>query len=197
MGLSNFQVEAQELKPIYASNPFLSSYKTPFNVPPFHLIKNEHYKPAIQEGILVQRREVDGIANNKNIPTFDNTILALENSGELLTKVTTVFYNINSANTNDEIQKIANEIAPLISTHSDNINLNEKLFSKVKTIWNQKDQLNLTLEQNKLLEKTYKEFVRNGANLNVSDKEKLRAINNEIAVLTLKFDQNILAETNN
>jgi peptidyl-dipeptidase Dcp len=197
MGLSNFQVEAQELKPIYASNPFLNSYKTPFYVPPFHLIKNEHYKPATQEGILIQRREIDGIANNKNIPTFDNTILALENSGDLLTKVTTVFYNINSANTNDEIQKIANEIAPLISTHSDNINLNEKLFAKVKTIWNQKDQLNLTLEQNKLLEKTYKEFVRNGANLNASDKEKLRAINNEIAVLTLKFDQNILAETNN
>lgn len=197
MSLSNYQLEAQELKPIYASNPFLSSYKTPFNVPPFHLIKNEHYKPAIQEGILIQRREVDAIVNNKNIPTFDNTVLALENSGDLLTKLTTVFYNINSANTNDEIQKIANEIAPLISTHSDNINLNEKLFAKVKTIWNQKAQLNLTLEQNKLLEKTYKEFVRNGANLNASDKEKLRAINNDIAILTLKFDQNILAEINN
>ena len=197
MGILPTTADAQEMKAIYASNPFLSTYKTPFGVPPFHLIKNEHYKPAIMEGMASQKKEVDAIVNNKSIPTFENTIVALENTGELLDKVTTVFYNINSANTNDEIQQIANDIAPKISAHNDNIYLNEKLFSRVKAVWRQKDTLSLSTEDQKLLEKTYKRFVRSGANLSETDKAKLRTINSEIAVLTLKFGQNILAETNN
>lgn len=197
MGILPTTVDAQEMKAIFASNPFLSTYKTPFNVPPFHLIKNEHYKPAILEGILQHRKEVDVIINSKSLPTFENTIVALENAGELLTNVNTVFNNINSANTNDEIQQIANEVAPKISAHNDNIYLNEKLFSKVKDVWNQKNELKISKEDQKLLEKTYKRFVRSGANLSDSDKEKLRAINSDLSVLTLKFGQNILAETNN
>ena len=197
MGLSVSQIEAQELKNSFSSNPFFNSYNTPFNVPPFHLIKNEHFKPAIEEGIKKQDGEIKAITNNKSVATFDNTILALENSGELLSNVSTVFYNLNSANTNEEIQKIATEVAPLMSAHGDNINLNEKLFARVKSVWEQKEKLKLNPEQSKLLEKTYKRFVRSGANLNEKDKQRLRELNSELAVLTLKFGQNILAETNN
>lgn len=197
MGIISAQVEAQELKKSFSSNPFLNSYNTPYNVPPFHLIKNEHFKPAIEEGIKQNQREIDKIVNSKSPATFENTILALEESGEILQKVSTVFYNLNSANTNEEIQKIATEVAPLMSAHGDNINLNEKLFARVKTVWEQKDKLKLNPEQSKLLEKTYKRFVRSGANLNEKDKQRLRDLNSELAVLTLKFGQNILAETNN
>jgi peptidyl-dipeptidase Dcp len=197
MGILPTTAEAQEMKAIYASNPFLSTYKTPFGVPPFNLIKNEHFKPAIMEGMMLHKKEVDFITINKNDPTFENTIVALEHSGELLDKVSTVFYNMNSANTNEEIQQIANEVAPKISAHNDNIYLSEKLFSKVKAVWNQKNELKISAEDQKLLEKTYKRFVRSGANLSDSDKEKLKIINSELAVLTLKFGQNILAETNN
>lgn len=196
MGLSINLTEAQELKSTFTSNPFFSSYNTPYDVPPFNLIKNEHYKPAILEGIKKQQQEIDVIVNQKSQPTFENTILALENSGELLSKVSTVFNNMNSANTNEEIQQIAKEVAPLLSAHRDNINLNEKLFARVNTLWNQKEQLKLTPEQAKLLEKSYKGFVRSGANLDETQKQTLRKLNSELAVLTLKFGQNILAETN-
>ena len=196
MGLSFNLTEAQELKSTFTSNPFFSSYNTPYDVPPFHLIKNEHYKPAILEGIKKQQQEIDAIVNQKSQPTFENTIVAFENSGELLTKVSTVFNNMNSANTNEEIQQIAKDVAPLLSAHRDNINLNEKLFARVNTLWNQKEQLKLTSEQTKLLEKSYKGFVRSGANLDEAQKQLLRKLNSELAVLTLKFGQNILAETN-
>jgi peptidyl-dipeptidase Dcp len=196
MNASILGVNAQEVAPAFASNPFFTDYNTPYEVPPFHLIKNEHFKPAILEGIKQQQLEIDAIVKNTKAPTFENTILAMEKSGELLTKASTVFYNLNSANTNDEIQAIARELAPEISAHSDNISLNDALFQRVKTIWNQKDKLKLNKEEAKLLEKTYKRFVRSGANLSAKDKEKLRDINSELSVLTLKFGQNILAETN-
>lgn len=196
MGLSINLVEAQELKSTFTSNPFFSSYNTPYDVPPFNLIKNEHYKPAILEGIKKQQQEIDVIVNQKSQPTFENTIIALENSGELLSKVSAVFNNMNSANTNEEIQQIAKDVAPLLSAHRDNINLNEKLFTRVKALWNKKEQLKLTPEQTKLLEKSYKGFVRSGANLDETQKQTLRKLNSELAVLTLKFGQNILAETN-
>lgn len=187
---------AQEVKSSFASNPFSTKYNTPHEVPPFNLIKNEHFKPAFQEGIKKHQEEINAIINNKKAPSFENTILAMENAGDLLNRVSTVFYNLNSANTNGEIQQIAREIAPEISTHNDNIVLNSKLFEKVKTVWNQKEKLNLSKEENKLLEKAYKRFVRNGANLSEKDKERLRTINSELSLLTLKFGQNILAETN-
>jgi peptidyl-dipeptidase Dcp len=184
-------MNAQESK-----NPFLSKYTTPYGVPPFNEIKNEHFQPAIEQGIQEHESEIVKIANNSAIPTFENTILAMENSGEILNRVTTVLNNLNSANTNDDLQKTAKDVAPNLASHHDNIYLNEKLFEKIEMIWNQKESLNLNIEQTKLLENTYKAFVRSGANLDESQKGRLRAINSEIAVLTLKYGQNVLAETN-
>lgn len=179
-----------------AMNPFFEAYDTPFEVPPFDKIKNEHFAPAIREGIKQHQAEIDQIVNNSEEPTFENTIEAMEYAGELLSKASTVFYNLNSANTNDEIQAIAKELAPEISAHSDNISLNAELFKRVKAVWDSKESLNLNPEQEKLLEKTYKSFVRNGANLSEADKEKLREINTKLSSLTLQFGQNLLAETN-
>lgn len=177
-------------------NPFFEAYNTPFEVPPFDKIENEHFAPALREGIRQQQAEMDAIVNNSEEPTFQNTIEAMEYSGELLGKVSRVFGNLNSANTNEEIQAIAKEMAPELSAHSDNISLNEKLFGRVKAVWDKKDELGLNAEQQMLLEKTYKSFVRNGANLNEADKGKLREINSKLSSLTLQFGQNILAETN-
>lgn len=177
-------------------NPFFETYTTPYQVPPFHLIKNEHFKPAILEGIKKQEAEIKAIVSNKEKPTFENTILAMENSGKLLSKVSTVFYNLNSANTNEEIQAIAKELAPRLSAHNDNINLNPELFQRVKTVWDNQANLNLNKEQSKILENLYKNFVRSGANLSEENKKRLREINAEMAVATLKYGQNILAETN-
>lgn len=187
-------LEAQEKK--QTMNPFFQPYDTPFNVPPFGKIRNEHFKPAILEGIKKHEAEINLIANNTGAPTFDNTILAMENAGELLSEVNRVFGNYNSANTNDGLQAIAKETAPVLSAHSDDIALNEKLFSRVKTLWDKKESLNLNLEQAKLLENRYKYFVRSGANLSGADKDKLRKINAELSLTSLKYGQNILAETN-
>ena len=177
-------------------NPFFETYTTPYQVPPFHLIKNEHFKPAILEGIKKQEAEINAIVSNKQKPTFDNTVLAMENSGKLLSKVSTVFYNLNSANTNEEIQAIAKELAPRLSAHNDNIYLNDALFKRVKTIWDNQKNFKLNKEQAKILENLYKNFVRSGANLTEENKKRLREINSEMAVATLKYGQNILAETN-
>lgn len=177
-------------------NPFFETYTTPYQVPPFHLIKNEHFKPAILEGIKKQEAEINAIVSNKQKPTFDNTVLAMENSGKLLSKVSTVFYNLNSANTNEEIQAIAKELAPKLSAHNDNIYLNDALFKRVKTIWDNQKNFKLNKEQAKILENLYKNFVRSGANLTEENKKRLREINSEMAVATLKYGQNILAETN-
>ena len=176
------------------SNPFFNEYKTPFEVPPFHLINNKHFLEAFTSGIEEQKREIAKIANNSADPDFENTILALENSGKLLNKVSTVFYNLNSANTSEEIQSIAQKLAPVTSAHQDEITLNEKLFSRIKQVWETRE--NFKGEESTLIEKTYKRFSRNGANLNGKDKEKLKEINGELASLTLKFGQNMLAETN-
>ncbi|MCC5930206.1 MAG: M3 family metallopeptidase [Cyclobacteriaceae bacterium] len=177
-------------------NPFFETYNTPFGVPPFDIIEVGHFKPAIDEGIRLHKEEIHAIAENQADPDFTNTLLALENAGELLSKVTTVFYNLNSANTNDQIQELAKEIAPELSNHNDDIRLNEKLFARVKRIWDTKETLGLNKEELKLLERNYKNFVRSGANLNEEDKDKLRKINQELSVLTVQFGQNVLAETN-
>jgi peptidyl-dipeptidase Dcp len=179
-----------------AMNPFFETYTTPYQVPPFDLIKNEHFKPAILEGIKKQEAEINAIVSNKEKATFDNTFLAMENSGKLLSKVSTVFYNLNSANTNEEIQAIAKELAPKLSAHNDNIYLNDALFKRVKTVWDNQKNFNLNKEQAKILENLYKNFIRSGANLSEENKKRLREINSEMAVATLKYGQNILAETN-
>ena len=189
-------IEAQEKKESTTMNPFFQAYDTPFQVPPFDRIKSDHFKPAILEGISKHETEIAAIANNTETPTFDNTILAMENAGSLLSDVNTVFSNFNSANTNKEIQNIAKEVAPNLSAHRDNIYLNEKLFAKVKTLWDKKGSLGLNLEQAKILDNAYKDFVRSGANLSAADKQILRKINGTLSLVSLKYGQNILAETN-
>lgn len=186
---------AQDSK-MNVKNPFFQKYDTPFEVPPFDKINEGHYLPAFKSGIDEQQKEVQDIVNSSQSATFSNTIEALEYSGELLSRVSYVFYNLNSANTNDELQKIAKEVSPLLSKHRDDINLNEKLFQRIKSIYELRDKLNLTAEQMRLLEKYYKDFVRGGANLNEEQKTKLREINKELSILTLKFGENILKETN-
>ncbi|MFC0656429.1 M3 family metallopeptidase [Mongoliitalea lutea] len=178
------------------NNPFFEAYNTPFEVPPFDKIENAHFAPALREGIKEHQAEIDAIVANTEEPTFANTIEALENAGSLLAKVNIVFSNLNSANTNDELQAIAREMAPELSKHSDNITLNEQLFERIKSVYENQDAFGLNSEQTQLLDKTYKRFVRNGANLNDADKEKLREINSKLSVLSLQFGQNVLAETN-
>ena len=177
-------------------NPFFNEYKTPFNVPPFEEIKEEYYLPAFKEGIKENQKEINAIIKNSDKPTFKNTIEALEISGRLIGKVGYVFYNLLSSNTNEYMQQISEEVAPLLSKNSDDIILNENLFERVKTVYYEKEKQNLTVEQSKLIEETYKDFVRNGANLKEEHKERLRKINEELSVLTLKFSDNILRETN-
>ncbi|MCD8538714.1 MAG: hypothetical protein LRY55_02355 [Leadbetterella sp.] len=177
-------------------NPFLKAYDTPYQVPPFDKIRNEHFKPAFEEGMRIQKREIETLANSSAQPTFENTILAKENSGELLRKVSTVFFNLSSAHTSKEMQALSQELAPVLSKHSDDIYLNDKLFKRVKLLWDRKAALNLSKEQERLLELEYKAFVRSGANLSEADKEKLRALNGELSVLSVKYGNNILSETN-
>lgn len=179
-----------------ATNPFLNTYDTPFGVPPFDKIKHEHFKPALEAGMEAHNLEIAAIVENTDSASFDHTILALEQGGKLLSNVNTVLGNLNSANTNDSIQALVKEMAPVLSAHYDNIRLNEQLFDRVKAVWDQKDALKLNEEQAKLLENTYKGFVRGGANLSDENKDKLRKVNEELAVLTVQFNQNLLAETN-
>jgi peptidyl-dipeptidase Dcp len=188
--------ETNEPATVMNANPFFEKYNTPYNVPAFDKIKVEHFKPAFLEGIKQQEKEIDAIASNTQKATFENTILAMENSGKLLSEVSTVFFNLSSANTNADIQKIAQEISPLMAAHSDNINLNEKLFQKVNSLWQSKNQLNLGTEEAKLLENAYKRFARNGAKLDENAKNRLRQINAELSLLSVNFGQNILVDTN-
>ncbi len=177
-------------------NPFFKEWKTPFQTPPFSEIKEEHYLPAFEEGIKQQKAEIDLIISQKDMPSFENTVEAMEKSGELLNKVSSVFYNLLSSNTNEEMQKIAKTVAPMLSKHNDDINLNEHLFMKIKEVYNDKENLNLTPEQKIVLQNYYDGFVRGGANLNPEQKEKFRKINEELSLLSLKFGDNLLKETN-
>lgn len=179
-----------------SKNPFFSQYGTPFETPAFHKIKVEHYLPAFKAGIEQDSLEIAAIAGNPDAPTFENTLEALDRSGELLRKVAGVYFNMLSANTSDELQKVANEVAPLLSKHNDDVLLNEQLFKRVKKVYEQRESLTLTTEQQTLLEKWYKDFVRGGVNLGPMQKDQLRKINEELSVLTLQFGDNVLKETN-
>ncbi len=180
-----------------SNNPLINDFKTPYQVPPFEKIKNKHFEPALLEAMKQHLKEIDDIANNTEEPTFENTIEALNYSGDLLDKVANVFYNLNSSHTNDSLQELEIKISPQFAKHEDDKLLNEKLFSRIKTVYNKKDGLNLSTEQNMLLENIYKEFVRSGANLSTEDKKKLRKVNEELASLKVNFSQNVLKETNN
>ncbi len=177
-------------------NPFFTEYQTPFGVPPFEQIKTEHYKPAFLQGMEEQVAEIEAIVNNTEAPTFENTVAAMDQSGALLEKVSYVFYGLNSCNTNDELQALSKELSPLLSKHSDDISMNAKLFERVKTVYENRENEKLNKEQTKLLEETYKDFVRGGANLDAEKQAKLRELNSKISMLQLTFGQNMLKETN-
>ena len=179
-----------------AQNPFFGQYQTPHGTVPFDRIKTEHYEPAILEGIKQQNAELDAIIQNPEKATFTNTIEAYEQSGRLLDKVTAVFGNMLSAETNDDLQALAQKIMPLLSEHSNNITLNEKLFARVKEVYGQKQSLQLTQEQNRLLDDIYDSFVRHGANLEGEARKQYRQLTNELSKLTLDFSENNLKETN-
>ena len=178
------------------TNPFLTAYHTPFETIPFHLIKTEHFEPAIEEGMKVHNQEVDAIIHCPDEPTFHNTIVALEKSGSLLDRVSTVFGNLLSAETSDELEAIAERVMPRLSEHSNNISLNEKLFARIKQVYDETDKEALTPEERMLLQNTYNGFIRSGANLVLEQKERFRQLSAELSVLTLKFSQNNLKETN-
>ncbi len=173
-------------------NPLLQD----FNTAPFSKISNADYKPAIKKGIEIAKAEINALINNVDAPTFENTTVALDFTGEKLNRITSIFFNLNSAETNEEIQKIAQEVSPWLSEFGNDITLNEDLFKRVKHVFDAKESLDLTPEQQMLLEKQYKSFARNGANLNETDKAELRKVDAELSKLSLKFGENILAETN-
>jgi len=189
----NFNLPAQTQN---TGNPFFSEWKTPFQTPPFNEIKREHFLPAFEEGIKQQNAEFEAIINNQDESTFENTVTAIEKSGQLLTKVTRVFGNLNGTDTDDEMQKIAEKSTSMLSKHVDDFYLNEKLFQRIKTLYDERETLNLTTEQNRVLENYYLDFVRGGANLSNEGKDQLRKINDELSQLILKFGDNVRKENN-
>lgn len=178
------------------NNPFLAPFSTPHDTAPFHLIRLEHYEPALREGMKQQNEEIAALIDCPEAPSFANTIVALEHSGALLDRVSTVFRNLLSAETNDDLQALAEKMMPVLSEHSNNISLNERLFERVRTVYDQREQLNLSVEEKQLLQKTYDGFVRSGALLDATAKERFRQLNTELSLLTLRFSQNLLKETN-
>lgn len=183
-------------EPMQADNPFFKTYQTPFQIPPFKEIKNEHYMPAFEKGMEEHLAEIDAIVNNPEAPTFENTIEDLERTGKLLEKVQRVFYNMAGSNTNPEIQKLQRDLSPLVSAHYDKISLNEGLFKRIEAVYQTRDTLELTPEKRKFLEDTRLGFVRSGALLNEEQKAQLSEINGELSKLTTQYGQNLLAETN-
>lgn len=177
-------------------NPFFSTWNTPYEIPDFAHIKNEHYMPAFREGMRRQMAEIDAIVNNSETPTFENTVLAYEYSGALLQEVSAVFFNLSECENSDEMEAIAEEVTPLLSKHGDDIALNEALFARIKAVYDQREALGLTGEQRRLVEKHYNDFVRGGANVVEGQRARFRKVNEEIASLTLRFAQNVLKATN-
>jgi peptidyl-dipeptidase Dcp len=186
----------QNAAPLTTANPFLALYKTPDNTPPFDLIKPEHFLPAIKEGIRRQQAEIEAIVNDKAPATFANTQASLDASGLLLSEVNAVFGALQGADTNATLQAIAKEVSPLLAAHNDNIRLNDKLFARVKAVYDRRAQLKLTPEELFLLENSYRDFVRGGALLDAAPKARLRDLNRDLSLLSLKFGDNLLAETN-
>ena len=179
-----------------AMNPFFTAYDTPYQIPPFEKITEDHYMPAFIQGMKEQLKEIDVITNNPKPPSFENTIVELERTGETLDKVADVFFNLVSSNTNDQMDAIAAEVTPKLSAHSDAISLNKKLFSRVNSVHEQRNNLNLNTEQMRLVEETYKGFIRSGVQLDEASMAKLTKINQELSSLSVQFDQNLLKETN-
>lgn len=189
-------VMAMSLLACNQTNPLLEQPNTPFGVPAFDKVKIEHYLPAFEEAIRQNKAEIDAIVNNEDVPTFENTIVALDRSGLLLDRVTGVFFNVLEADGNDEMNAIAEQVSPMLSELSDGIILNDALFQRVKAVYDEREQLGLNAEQMRLVTQTYKAFADNGANLPEDKKERLKEINQELSLLSLKFGNNVVAETN-
>lgn len=177
-------------------NPFLTEYHTPYHTTPFHLIRMEHYEPAMLQGMEEHNKEIEAIIQNPDEPSFSNTIVALEKSGELLNRVSTVFSNLHSAETNDVMDALAEKIMPMLTEHSNNITLNAQLFNRIKAVYDNKDHLSLNGEEYMLLENTYQSFIRSGANLCEKDKDEFKRISADLSLNILKYSQNLLKETN-
>ena len=177
-------------------NPFLNEYETPFQIPPFESIKFSHYEPAFNQGMKEHLEEIDVIANNTEAPTFENTIEALESSGKTLDKVSSVFFNLQGSNTDDDMDSLQRTVSPRLSSHNDSILLNKKLFKRIKEIYENRQSLSLSVEQTRLVEETYKRFIRSGANLDQNSMDRLTEINSSLSSLSVQFDQNVLKETN-
>lgn len=177
-------------------NPFFAPWGTPYEIPDFQRIKTEHYMPAFREGMKQQKEWIDNIANNSEEPTFGNTIIPYEYSGQLLQEVSAVFFNLSECENSPEMEAIAEDVTPLLSAHEDDIALNQKLFARIKAVYDQREGLDLNPEQRRLLEETYKGFVRGGANVPEEQQARFRELNEQIASLTLRFAQNVLKATN-
>jgi len=177
-------------------NPFFTDYDAPYQIPPFDEVKEDHYMPAFEKGMKEQLEEIDQIANNPEQPTFENTLVELERTGKTLSKVADVFFNLLSSNTNELMDKIAAQVSPKLSAHSDAISLNKKLFDRVHAVYEQRNELGLSTEQMRLVEETHKGFIRSGVQLDTPSMEKLTQINQELSSLSVQFDQNLLKETN-
>src|SRR5213595_3353318 len=193
-------VNAAQITAMFAAdlkdNPLAAESVLPYQYPSFDKIKDEHFVPAIEAGMRDQLKEIEPIANNPEKPTFDNTIVALERTGRLLDRAQRTFSNLNACNTNPTLQKIETDIAPKLSAHRDAIHLNGKLFARIQELYEHRDNLGLDSESAYLIERYYKDFVRAGAKLADTDKEKLKKINTELATLQTQFEQNVLKEKN-
>lgn len=193
---SNTSSFSAPLEGVGEANPLLQPFNTLHETAPFNAIKIEHYLPAFEAAIQEAKAEVQSIIDNPAVPDFENTVVALDLAGERLNRIQSIFFNLNSAETSDEMQDIAQEVAPKLSDFSNDITLNEQLFARIRNVYEKKDSLNLNPEGATLLENTYRRFVRSGANLNESDKARYREVTRELSQLSLKYQQNVLAETN-
>lgn len=198
--MKNFQVMAASALLLITSctmqNPLLTESPLPYGAPQFDKIKNEHYMPAFERGIAEAKAEVDAIISDSDAPTFENTILALEQSGRTLDRVSSIFFNLLEADSDDEMQEIAEKVSPMLNEYSMYVSLSEPLFAKVKAVWEQRGSLALDADQARLLEKTYKSFARNGANLSAEDKATFSRYSEELSLLSLQFNKNVLSATN-
>ena len=178
------------------TNPLLQESTLPYGAPQFDKIRNEHYMPAFQQGIAEAKAEIDAIAGNTEAPGFENTIEAMERSGKTLNRVSSIFFNVLEADSDEQMQQIAEEVSPLLTEYEMYVSLNETLFARVKAVWEQRESLSLEKDQMRLLEKTYKSFARGGANLQGEDRQKYAELSEKLSLATLKFGRNVLAATN-
>ena len=180
----------------HQENPFFSDYDTPFGAPPFDQIDNEHFMPALEEGMRQHKAEIEDIVNNSEEPTFENTIVAYDEAGRMLSKVSSVFGGLRSAETNDRLQEIAREATPMLSEHRNSISMNQDLFERIEAVYEQREDLGLDTEQMRVVERYYRDFARNGAALPDEQRERLGEINERMSMISLQLGENVLAETN-